>query len=390
MRKSFEDNITVVLYILLVYTVVATGIESLSNPWRAVYAGIAAIVLITLNEVFALSNDKSRLAALALITAGSLAAFTGSLFNYSSTYCIYYFVLMYQLMMHFRGSLPLLFTVFFYALNISSLVITYGASNQYVIFQQGIYSLLYFAAAYIFTVLLRQIIRLNRELDQSRNNYSISNIKLINTNSELLRANEKVEEMAVLRERNNISREMHDILGHTLTTALVEVEAAKANMDKNSALAMEKLNISSDQIRRGLQEVRDTVRALKNDNRIDYYREMLNLIENISLNHDIVVRCDIDDVSEEKYELLRVIYRCLQEGLTNGIRHGGATAFLFKLKYAGNNILFSLEDNGKGCPGLNKGFGLNSMEERVSEVDGEISFQWDVDEGFNINIKFKR
>lgn len=390
MKRSFEDNITIVLYILLVYAVIAAAIESLSNPWRAVYTGMAIIGLVTLNEVFALSMGKNKPAALALITAGSIAAFAGSLFNYSSTYSIYYFVLMYQLIMHFGRVLPLLFTLFFYALNISSLILTYGTGNQHDILQQGIYSFLYFAAVYIFTTLLRQIMRLNGELDLSRNNYSISNIKLINTNKELLKANEKIEEMAIIKERNNIAREMHDILGHTLTTALVEVEAAKANMDRNSNLAMEKLNISSEQIRKGLQEVRASVRALKNNDRIDYYRELLNLIENISLNHDIVIRCDMDDLGGEKEELLRVIYRCLQEGLTNGIRHGGATAFLFKLKYRDNNILFSLEDNGKGCPNISKDFGLNSMEERVGEVDGEISFYSEIEEGFNINIKFKR
>jgi signal transduction histidine kinase len=56
----------------------------------------------------------------------------------------------------------------------------------------------------------------------------------------------------------------------------------------------------------------------------------------------------------------------------------------------GNKIIFSLEDNGRGCPNINKGFGLSSMEERVREVGGKIYFSSEVEEGFSINIEFKR
>jgi signal transduction histidine kinase len=66
------------------------------------------------------------------------------------------------------------------------------------------------------------------------------------------------------------------------------------------------------------------------------------------------------------------IYRALQEGLTNGIRHGSSTVFQFSLTHQGEYIQFTLSDNGKPPFQIVPGFGLNAMKERVEDVGGKL------------------
>ncbi|MNN32914.1 Sensor protein VraS [compost metagenome] len=105
------------------------------------------------------------------------------------------------------------------------------------------------------------------------------------------------------------------------------------------------------------------------------------------MHSDIIVKSHIDSDVNIYDSGKKVIYRALQEGLTNGIRHGKSTAFIFKLFERDNSINFSLEDNGIGAVALTKGFGLRSMEERVKELGGQLDIYSEEGEGFSIYIK---
>jgi hypothetical protein len=169
MKKKFEDNIIVIIYILLVYTVIATSIENLSNPWKRVYMGIAIIGLVSFNEVFSFSSPKNKTVPLVLITAAEAIIFMDSLFNFTNTYSIFYFVLMFQLVMNFNELMSILYTFSFCILNITSPVISFGTYNPAYILRQCIYSVLYFVFVYAFIKLLKQIINLNNQLEISDN-----------------------------------------------------------------------------------------------------------------------------------------------------------------------------------------------------------------------------
>jgi signal transduction histidine kinase len=103
---------------------------------------------------------------------------------------------------------------------------------------------------------------------------------------------------------------------------------------------------------------------------------------------DIKIRSSIEDVAvtDDQY---RLIYNTLKEGLSNGLRHGKATAFWFELKTQDEEIRFLLSDNGQGIQteSLEEGFGLGSMKKEAERLGGTVAFVFEKDEGFEIHLR---
>ena len=99
----------------------------------------------------------------------------------------------------------------------------------------------------------------------------------------------------------------------------------------------------------------------------------------------LTVRSKIDDL-ELTEEAERFISNTLREGISNGIRHGGSTAFLFELKDKGNFVEFLLSDNGSGVDMKNfkEGFGLSGMRAKAESLGGMVHFSSEEGEGFEI------
>ncbi|MNI87238.1 Sensor protein VraS [compost metagenome] len=77
----------------------------------------------------------------------------------------------------------------------------------------------------------------------------------------------------------------------------------------------------------------------------------------------------------------KVIYHALQEGLTNGIRHGHGSEFSFSLRDEGSSVQFRLADNGTGSSHIEMGFGLKMMRERVKQLKGTLNIDSEPDKG---------
>src|SRR5699024_10062850 len=98
---------------------------------------------------------------------------------------------------------------------------------------------------------------------------------------------------------------------------------------------------------------------------------------------NININFDIEGVpSKTNPSVNIVLYRIIQEGLTNSIRHGHAEKIDIKITYSNKSIKLFIKDNGLGTSYIKKGFGLKSMEDRVFSLGGTISFL--SAEGFSI------
>jgi len=205
--------------------------------------------------------------------------------------------------------------------------------------------------------------------------------------SNLKGAYEKLEMMTILKERNKIAREIHDTVGHTLTTVLVEIEASKRLIRVNSDLSLEKLNLAQGQVRKGLNDIRSSVRVLeKGDELLEFYPSLEALIKDTELHSEVTIKAQIDSSLILNRQAEKILFSSLLEGLTNGIRHGRSTAFLFKLFMKEDRVCFSLEDNGVGAGTLSLGFGLRAMRDRVYELDGSFDINSDIEEGLELLI----
>ncbi len=102
---------------------------------------------------------------------------------------------------------------------------------------------------------------------------------------------------------------------------------------------------------------------------------------------DIAIRYDVDDITVGDLKA-RLILNTLKEGISNGLRHGNATAFYFELKENGGRVEFLLSDNGTGMDAgkLKEGFGLSGMHRRAESLGGTAWFETEPDEGFEIHM----
>lgn len=196
-------------------------------------------------------------------------------------------------------------------------------------------------------------------------------------------------EKAILEERNRIAEDLHDTIGHTLTSVLLQIEAGKKLMNKQDVhVAIEKLENSQKQIREGLKDLRKSLFMLKEET--ENPGEFVSSIETFirktmdytGVQVDYHITPDIRLSASQKY----VLYRALQEGITNGIRHGDARRFEFLLQTKDGIIEFVLKDDGKGSDEVVFGLGLTSMKNRVRELNGLITIESANGSGFSIKI----
>lgn len=185
--------------------------------------------------------------------------------------------------------------------------------------------------------------------------------------------NQQLEEKVLLEERMRLSREIHDVIGHTLTTALIGMEAGKQLILHNKLTeAVDKLDQVKEQVKLSQDNVRKSIHTLYTQQQtlMDLYKSIQALIENTRKQTEIDIQAEIGELPPLSDQQKLTLYRALQEGLTNGIRHGNSTSFRFKLKVEQQCIHFCLEDNGIMSEHWKFGFGLTSMNERVRTLGG--------------------
>lgn len=196
-------------------------------------------------------------------------------------------------------------------------------------------------------------------------------------------------EIAVLEERNRIAHDIHDIVGHTLTATIVQLEAGLRLLDSKPAVAAEKFELCQELIGKGLNEIRRAVRMMRDDtNTLDLAPALVQLIQETEKYAAVIIDYDIHPLPDLSSSQKKVLFHALQEGLTNGIRHGGSTRFSFELAAEADHIRFRLQDNGSGgSEPPQYGFGLTAMQERVESLGGELHFTTTQEQGSRLHLQ---
>ncbi len=213
-------------------------------------------------------------------------------------------------------------------------------------------------------------------------------LKLEESKKELEKAYAVVAEVTALEERQRIAKDIHDTAGHSITTVIMQTETAKRIIDSNPEEAKQKLIAANLQARHALEELRDSVHLLSGGGEQATLKDaLLAIIHESTDGTGITIRREIAEV-ETLPAKHRFLCNTLKEGISNGLRHGGATAFWFELKEEEGHIFFLLSDNGKGLQGkeLQLGFGLRAMQQRAAALGGEVSFFGD-EEGFELRLR---
>ena len=210
------------------------------------------------------------------------------------------------------------------------------------------------------------------------------------THAQLQESIQRVEELAVTQERNRLAREMHDSIGHRLTVSAVQLEGAQKLVSKEPDKAAEMIGTVRQQVREALAELRQTVTALRQPIEIDLpiNQSLERLVNSFEAITDLDIQLTISEIPPLSDQYRHIIYRTVQEGLTNIERHANASLAWIYLTISLNEICLIISDNGKGFPAdpADNGYGLRGITERVFLAGGRCDFEQRAGGGAQITI----
>jgi signal transduction histidine kinase len=188
--------------------------------------------------------------------------------------------------------------------------------------------------------------------------------------------NQRIEELATLEERNRIARDIHDSLGHALVALNIQMETAltlwRDDPEKAYGFLVEAKQLGSN----ALKAVRQSVSDMRSDPLQGRVLEdaIVVLAEEFQRTTGILPEHQIHLNHPLSQPISTVVYRVVQESLTNICKHAHATAVSIQIQAVNSMLHLKIQDNGKGFQvnANRSGFGLQGMRERVTALGGNL------------------
>lgn len=259
----------------------------------------------------------------------------------------------------------------------------YNASAQQYLL--SIYNILVSLNVIIFVVYCVDIIN---EQQGNIDKIHALNEKLQVVNEQLQEYSMIAEKMAQTKERNRLAREIHDTLGHTLTGIAAGIDACIAMSGLAGDQTKQQLEVISKVTRDGIKEIRRSVSELRPDalERFSLEQAVNQMVTDMNAMSDVRVYfdCQVKKLKFDEDEE-NAIYRVIQEGITNALRHGHASQIWVTIKKEESEIVLQIKDDGLGCIEMKGGFGTKHMKERIKMLSGTVTF--DGSDGFTVNAR---
>ncbi len=207
-------------------------------------------------------------------------------------------------------------------------------------------------------------------------------------NEQLTMQNYLTEKNARLLERENISRNIHNSVGHSITAAIMTLDAADMLYDIKPNEARKKMQDANDRIRGSLESIRRAVRVLDEDSAVisvgDLKSEMNNIINEFVMDTSIRIDQNFEQADNDiKIPQDHAVFLTgvLQEMLTNGVKHGGADEFIVLLLGDVAHIRLEVSDNGRSDFDelnsnyrIDNGFGIKKIISYADKCGGKTLF----------------
>jgi signal transduction histidine kinase len=198
---------------------------------------------------------------------------------------------------------------------------------------------------------------------------------LVETNIRLQEHVVRSEEQAKLLERERISRELHDTIGYTLMNIIATMKASMELAKSDTEKMRDFMTQGIEQAQKGLAETRTALRTLRSTTPqpLSLIAVVNRLVAAFKDTH-IAVRAQYSNIPWSLGEEIdSTIYRIVQEGITNAIRHGNANEINIHLSFDAGKISVTISDNGSGAGEITEGIGLAGIRERLSGLAGGLS-----------------
>lgn len=231
---------------------------------------------------------------------------------------------------------------------------------------------------------------------------AISELEQHNLNQKLAYQNTEIERAARLSEREAIGRTIHNAVGHTITSAVVTLDAGEILMDSAPQEAKLKIVQAKERMQQSLSSIRQAVRLFDQTTTkvsvADLYDILSATLEEFSTDTTCHVRHNLIVTEDTRTQYIDVKHSeflngAVMEALSNGIRHGNATNFIVLSKVLKSQISISILDNGCASEDsfypnqkhlIEHGYGLKKMRNYLNDIGGELLIN--VKDGFELTL----
>ena len=228
----------------------------------------------------------------------------------------------------------------------------------------------------------REYQKLVLENKKTRDSLKEDTIQLKTYNRQLIVEKEKDIEIAILKERNRISKELHESVGHLVSSSILQVEALSLIADSiGNETLINGLNILQDRLSDGMKDIRYSIHNLHSQS-LDLEKQIENIIEEYP-NITIFFKYDIRD--DLNYSLKFDILSIVKEAIINTNKHSNAKSMHIDIMEQPKFITISIKDNGTMAnSNITTGIGLIKMQEIASKYKGFMNYKFD--NGFVLHI----
>lgn len=194
---------------------------------------------------------------------------------------------------------------------------------------------------------------------------------------------------AALAERTRLARDMHDGLGHQLTSLIVQLQALEIMLPGDPQRAAEIVPAMLSIARQAIAEVRQAAREWSEDEHGLGLTALKGLVSQSAVHSSLALEFQQDDdLSDWSVEVSVALYRILQEALTNILRHARATTATIQVQERDQQVIVTISDD--GCYTANMallpGFGLKGIMERCQALGGSCTFSPNQPHGLKVQI----
>jgi signal transduction histidine kinase len=200
--------------------------------------------------------------------------------------------------------------------------------------------------------------------------------------------------LAIVKTRNAVAGEMHDILGHSVVLVISLLEVARFALRQSKEEFSLCLSESQAILADCLSNIQKTLSVFSSPeaevfNLPDELDALFETVRSASVKVDFTHSGEMPILPPETAVAYKdALYKVCRESLTNAIRHGHADEIHVILRFRPDHAELFIIDNGRGCPEVKKGMGLLGIESRLEALNGSVTFGSFDDRGFCVNATF--
>lgn len=184
---------------------------------------------------------------------------------------------------------------------------------------------------------------------------------------------EEQKNLVHMEAKNELSHTLHDEVGHSLTGALIQMEAAKKLLKDQPEQAETLLNNAIQITKTGIEQIRITLKRIKPPQESLGIQRLKGQLSDFSKEYQVQTTLHFTgDLTKVTPLMWQVFSQNLKESLTNTLKYAEATRVEVTLSVYHKIIRLEVKDNGKGAPSVKNGLGLTGMEERTAKLGGHI------------------